>query len=228
MSYGFEVYNDAGSVQISSNSQNWVLVDQGYENGGFLDAHGAGPGMYQKTVRANVNRGQIHQITNFIVAIRPANGIGAYVMGSGYWAKDAQTPPTLAPEFILRALAQNAQVYWYVFEKPQIDALPPLPPYGIAVWDAAGRIAYRSDIKPMRVVQNVVGNTFAASVQLPGGHVYAFINGARKHAWIANRCYAAFGRVDGASVIFQEHSWPQNSANYQRRMSNLIVDVTNF
>lgn len=228
MSYGFEVYNDAGTVQISSNAQNWVLIDQGFENGGFSDVHGAGHGMYQKTIRANVNRGQVDQITHFIVAIRPVNGIGAYVMGSGFWAKDAQTPPTLAPEFIVRALGQNAQVYWYVFEKPQLDALPPLPPYGVAVWDAAGKLSYRSDMKPMRVTHYAVGATFTATIPLPAGRTYAFINGARKHAWVGNRCYAAFGRVDGSSVVFQEHSWPQNSANYQRRMSNIIIDVTNY
>lgn len=222
MTYGFEIYGDAGQVQINDRTPNYFLVDQGFENGGFSVG---GPGFF-KTIWANVPQGNVATFNSYFVAIRPVNGVGCVVDQDGF--RQLSGTNVYVPRFNIYAQAANAQVYWYIFARGDIDAIAPLPSYGLVVWDAAGRITFRSDQKLLRVVDLVVGNTFTASRTLAGGRIYAFINGGRRAAFLGNRRYNLWGRVDGNVVSFYESSIAMTGNNYDRYMSQLIVDVTNF
>ena len=222
MTYGFEVYSNTGQVQFNDRSPNYFLVDQGFVNGGFT---AGGPG-FLRTIWANIPQGNPATFNNYLVAIRPVNGVGAVVDQDGF--RPLSGTSTYVPRFNIYAQAAHAQVYWYVFARGDVDHVAPLPSYGLVVYDPTGRITYRSDQRVLRVVDAVIGNSFTASRTLPAGRAYAFINGGRKVAFINNRRYNLWGQVNGNIVSFAETNVAATGLGYDRFMSQLLVDVTNY
>lgn len=225
MAYGFEVFNETGQVQFNDRTPNYFLVDQGFVDGGF-SAGGLFGDAFFRTIWANVRQGNTGTFNNYFVAIRPVNGVGAVVSQDGF----RQLPGTndYVPRFDIYAQAANAQVHWYVFARGDVDAISALPAWGFVIWDEHGRITFRGDQKVLRVTDAVVGGTFTASRTLTPGRTYAFITGGRRAAFVNNQRVRLWGRVDGHNVHFYESIHSGGTLGYERFMSQLIVDVTNF
>ena len=221
--YGFQAWTDDGQVQINDRFPNYFLVDQGYENGGFTSPTERG---YTKKIWANVPQGDTSLFDHYMVALRPVNDVGANVTLDGFGPLAGTDE--YVPRFNLWTEQSNAQVYWYVFALGDVEPLPPLPDYGLCVFDDAGRVTDRSDQKVLRIVDVVAGGTFTASRTLPSGKTYAFVSGGRKVAFVSNKTYYPWGKVNGNVVSFYETAGPLEGFYYDRYMSQVIVDVTNY